>query len=140
MPSRLKSDLNEILSDAYDKACIEYHNLYPTSPQPFITCTFRSNDEQEQLFAQGRTTKGKIITQAKGGESPHNYNPSAAFDIAFVSLNNKLNWNLEQFKNFADIIIKIQPLIEWGGGWRFKDSPHYQLKEWKKYIHNERIS
>ena len=132
MASRLKSDLNEILAQAYDKACAEYQLLYPNSPQPFLTCTYRSPDEQNQLYAQGRTEKGKIVTQAKGGESPHNYNPSAAFDIGFIGLNKNLDWSEVNFKNFADIICK-NPLIEWGGSWKFKDTPHFQLKDWRKY-------
>ena len=136
MASRSKSDLNEILADAYDKACAEYLQLYPSLPQPFLTCTYRSNDEQEATYAQGRTTKGPIITKARASESPHNYNPAAAFDIAFISLNKKLDWSSIQFKNFAAIITRIQPLIEWGGSWSkgFVDMPHYQLKQWRKYV------
>lgn len=135
MASRLKTDLNEILSDAYDKACAEYFKLYPNDSQPFLTCTYRSKDEQNQLYEQGRTVKGAKVTNAKGGESPHNYNPSPAFDIAFIKLNKKVDYSEALFKKFADIIIKIQPLVEWGGGWAsFKDTPHYQLKDWRKYI------
>jgi len=78
--------------------------------------------------------KGKIITQARAGESAHNYNPSAAFDIAFITLGKKLDWSKENFKNFANIIVRIQPLVEWGGGWKFTDLPHFQLKDWRKYV------
>lgn len=135
MASRSKNDLNEILVDAYDKACAEYLRLYPNRPQPFITCTYRSNAEQDATYAIGRTEPGKIITHAKPGDSAHNYNPSAAFDIAFIGLNKKLDWNKELFQIFAEIIIRIQPLVEWGGSWAgFKDNPHYQLKDWRKYI------
>jgi len=136
MASRSKTDLNEILSDAYDKACAEYSRLYPSDSQPFITCTYRSNEEQEQLYAQGRTGGKKgIVTNARAGQSPHNYNPSAAFDIAFIKLNKTLDWSGSNFKNFADIIIKIQPLVEWGGAFKsIPDAPHYQLKDWQKYI------
>jgi hypothetical protein len=38
-----------------------------------ITDAFRTFKEQDILFAQGRTTKGNIVTNAKGGESNHNY-------------------------------------------------------------------
>lgn len=37
-----------------------------------ITCTYRSNDEQAKLYAQGRTTPGAIVTNAKPGKSKHN--------------------------------------------------------------------
>lgn len=136
MASRSKSDLNEILVDAYDKACAEYLRLYPNRPQPFLTCTYRSNDEQTALYASGRTKPGKIVTHAVAGQSAHNFNPSAAFDIAFIRLDNKLDWNKELFQIFAEIIVRIQPLVEWGGSWtKFSDRPHFQLKDWRKYIH-----
>lgn len=136
MASRSRSDLNEILVDAYDKACAEFAILNPLLPQPFLTCTFRSNDEQTRLYAIGRTHIGKIITNAQAGQSPHNFKPSAAFDIAFVGVNRKLDWNKELFAKFAEIICRVQPLVEWGGSWaKFKDAPHFQLRDWRKYIH-----
>ena len=44
-----------------------------------VTHTHRSFEEQEMLYAQGRTAPGKIVTNAKGGETPHNYR--LAFDV-----------------------------------------------------------
>lgn len=38
-----------------------------------ITQGIRTNDEQDAMYAQGRTTPGKKITNAKGGQSIHNY-------------------------------------------------------------------
>jgi len=38
-----------------------------------ITDGFRSIEEQNKIFAQGRTTPGRVVTQARGGESNHNY-------------------------------------------------------------------
>ena len=35
--------------------------------------TFRSIDEQNKLYAQGRTQAGGIVTNAKGGSSSHNF-------------------------------------------------------------------
>lgn len=37
-----------------------------------VTCTHRTNVEQDGLFAIGRTKPGKIVTRARGGESNHN--------------------------------------------------------------------
>ena len=37
-----------------------------------VTCTWRSPAEQAQLYAQGRTAPGKIVTNAKPGQSMHN--------------------------------------------------------------------
>jgi len=45
---------------------------------PLIYCGRRTMEEQAMLYAQGRTRPGKIITQAKPGQSYHNY--GLAFD------------------------------------------------------------
>lgn len=37
-----------------------------------IYCTLRPNSEQNDLYAQGRTAPGKIVTNARAGESAHN--------------------------------------------------------------------
>jgi len=38
-----------------------------------ITCTWRSPQEQDELYAQGRTRVGPIVTNAKAGQSAHNF-------------------------------------------------------------------
>lgn len=102
----------------------------------FITCTWRSNEEQAKLYAIGRTVKGRKVTNAKPGESKHNCidsktgKPAAeAFDIA-VLVNGKLDWNLE-----SDIWQLVGKLgeelgLEWAGRWeRFREGPHFQLRK-----------
>lgn len=129
MPSRSTKDLNNVLVSAWEKAEIEYENIKGNNLNVILTCTYRSNEEQDQLYAIGRTVKGKKVTNAKGGQSEHNVYPSRAFDIGFIGLDKKLDWSDNNFKVFADIIKKIEPRIEWGGDWKFKDSPHFQLKK-----------
>lgn len=127
--SRDTNDLHPILRDAYYKAIDLYKVRFPADAQPFVTCTHRTNDEQTQLY----NSKPKV-TNAKAGESPHNFRPALAFDIAFVTLKKKLSWDNTLFKKFADILNEIEPRIEWGGSWNtFKDAPHYQLNGWQNY-------
>lgn len=127
MASRKKEDLHLILGIAYEKAVAKYAELYPNESKPILTCTYRPNDEQDKLFLQVPK-----VTNAKAGQSPHNYLPSFAFDLAFVKPDKSLDWSIVNFKNFADILTAIDTRIEWGGSWlKFKDNPHYQLKDWK---------
>ena len=44
--------------------------------------TLRTFKEQDDLYSQGRTRPGKIVTNAKGGDSYHNY--GLAIDIVLL--------------------------------------------------------
>lgn len=85
---------------------------------------FRSVEEQNKLYAQGRTTPGKIVTNAKGGQSYHNF--GLAVDVVFEdegvpSWDEKLPWGTlgKEGKVFG---------FEWGGDFkRFRDRPHFQF-------------
>lgn len=125
MATRNIKDAVVELQDAYNYAKSEYHKLYPNDPQPFLTCVYRSNEEQEQLYAIGRIVKGRKVTNARAGQSKHNKLPSEAIDIAFIKLDRKLDWDAKLFKKFADII-KTKG-IKWGGDWKFKDAPHFEI-------------
>ncbi|WP_177225954.1 M15 family metallopeptidase, partial [Arsenicibacter rosenii] len=83
MPSRSISDLHPDLAYAYGVACGRWMHLYPNAPKPFLTATHRPDAEQDQLYAQGRTMPGPVVTDAKAGQSPHNFKPALALDVAF---------------------------------------------------------
>ena len=88
-----------------------------------IYFTFRTIDEQNKLYAQGRTKKGPKVTNARGGYSYHNY--GLAFDAAPL-INGKIDWNNEALFNKMGSIGQSVGL-EWGGNWKsFKDTPHLQ--------------
>lgn len=128
MASRDKKDLRPELVQAYEKAVDEYKRLYPNDPQPFITCTYRSGEEQNKLYNQVPK-----VTNAKAGQSPHNYNPSFAFDIGFITVDNKMSWNSKYFKMFADCI--KSDVVSWGGNFKsLVDMPHFELKDWRSYL------
>lgn len=130
MASRDKKDLRPELVTAYDKACDKYKALYPNEPQPFITCTYRSGEEQNKLY----NSKPKV-TNAKAGQSPHNFNPSFAFDIGFIGADKKMDWSSKLFENFANCVKSVSDVTDWGGSWiKFSDKPHFELKNWKTYI------
>jgi peptidoglycan LD-endopeptidase CwlK len=117
-----------------------------------VTQTLRSYQEQDELYAQGRTKAGPpcvhdghtrpigscpihplgcIVTQARGGWSYHNF--GLAFDVA-VKDKGTLNWHTGVDVNDNDItdyeeIGTIGQILglEWGGAWKFSDFPHFQL-------------
>lgn len=96
-----------------------------------ITSTYRDGESQNALYAQGRTTPGKIVTNARAGQSYHNWR--VAFD--FVPLvNGKAQWNdVALFTKCGEIAESVG--LEWAGRWKkFKEMPHCQFTGGLKLI------
>lgn len=89
-----------------------------------IYSTYRDHESQNELYAQGRTKPGKIVTKAKGGDSWHNWR--MAFDAAPMA-NGSIAWNDSKlFAKMGAIGEKVG--LEWGGNWKMKDMPHFQYR------------
>jgi len=88
-----------------------------------ITSTYRDKEEQDALYAQGRTKPGNVVTNAKAGQSIHNY--KCAFDFVPV-INGVAQWsNKALFTKVGEIGESCG--LEWGGRWEsFIDMPHFQ--------------
>ena len=118
--SRKLEDLHPKVADlarAFITAC-EQRGI-----EVLVTSTYRDIESQNALYAQGRTSPGKIVTKAKGGQSFHNYR--VAFD--FVPLvNGKPCWDDEElFKKCGGIAEEVG--LEWAGNWvSFKEMAHCQ--------------
>ena len=89
-----------------------------------VTSTYRDNASQDALYAQGRTKPGKIVTNAKAGQSWHNYR--CAVDVVPI-VAGKPRWDVKD-----EVWQKVGALgkaagLEWAGDWkRFKEYPHFQ--------------
>jgi peptidoglycan L-alanyl-D-glutamate endopeptidase CwlK len=89
-----------------------------------IISALRSYAEQDAIYAQGRTTPGRIVTNARAGFSNHNFGLS--IDIGIF-----------KGKDYLDehaLYDELGPLgeslgLEWGGRWKkLVDKPHYQFR------------
>lgn len=93
-----------------------------------FTSTYRDNESQSALYAQGRTTPGKIVTNAKAGQSFHNFR--VAFDVVPLR-NGKPVWGTtgEDLKLWQRMgAIGKRCGLEWAGEWRtFREFPHFQF-------------
>lgn len=92
-----------------------------------VTCTYRDYEAQNALYAQGRTTKGARVTNAKGGQSFHNFR--VALDVVPLR-NGKPVWGTSgvdgQLWKRVGAIGKSCG-FEWAGDWKtFKEYPHFQ--------------
>ncbi|MEK4535150.1 M15 family metallopeptidase [Peribacillus sp. FSL K6-1552] len=98
-----------------------------------ITAGFRTLEEQNDLYEKGRLKSGSIVTNAKGGESLHNF--GLAIDFALLNKQGEAIWNMEYDGNdngksdWMEVVSIAKDLgFEWGGDWSgFKDYPHLQM-------------
>lgn len=106
-----------------------------------ITQGLRTFEEQDALYAQGRTKPGKKVTNAKAGQSIHNY--GFAVDICLIidgkeaSWDTAKDWDNDKIADWYECVkIFAKHGWEWGGNWKtFKDMPHFDkrnLNSWKK--------
>lgn len=88
-----------------------------------ITSTYRDAESQDALYAQGRTTPGNKVTNAKAGQSWHNWR--CAFDFVPM-VNGKAQWNdTATFQRCGEIAESVG--LEWAGRWKtFKELAHCQ--------------
>lgn len=92
-----------------------------------VTSTWRDGESQNALYNQGRTKPGKIVTNAKPGQSWHNWR--AAYDIVPL-VNGKPVWgtagdDLLLWKQVG--LCGLLCGLEWGGLWKSPDYPHFQF-------------
>jgi peptidoglycan L-alanyl-D-glutamate endopeptidase CwlK len=88
-----------------------------------VTSTYRDNESQNALYAQGRTAPGAIVTRAKAGQSWHNWR--CALDVVPL-VNGKAIWDDQAVWKQVGEIGKSCGL-EWAGDWKtFKEFPHFQ--------------
>lgn len=90
-----------------------------------ITSTYRDIEAQNELYAKGRTTEGKRVTNAAGGKSLHQYR--VAFDfVPCDKISGRPIWDNDMLWNRCGTIGQ-QVGLEWGGTWgTFIDRPHFQ--------------
>ena len=118
--SRSLKDLLPVVAakaDAFVTAC------RAAGIEVLITSTFRDHESQNALYAQGRTVPGKRVTNAKGGQSMHNW--KCAFDFVPI-VHGKAMWDdARAFKRCGVIAESLG--LEWGGRWTSRpDAPHCQ--------------
>lgn len=94
-----------------------------------ISECFRTVAEQDALYAQGRTTAGSIVTNAKGTDYGSHHQWGTAFDIYRNDGKGAYNDADGFFSKVGAIGKKLG--LEWGGDWTSPvDKPHFQLPYW----------
>lgn len=130
MPSRKISDLHPALQRPAQKFI---DDCADADIELLVTCTYRSNAEQGDAYAQGRTAPGKIITNAQPGQSMHNKTlngkPAAqALDVVPIRFG-KAIWDSKDPVWQRIVLIGEANGFEWAGRWkRMREFPHFQKR------------
>ncbi len=90
-----------------------------------VTQGLRSWADQERIYQQGRSSPGPIVSNAKPGQSYHNY--GLAVDVVpMTPLGPDWDTSHPVWKRIIEVGISLG--LESGATWRtFKDYPHFQL-------------
>lgn len=100
----------------------------------FVVEGLRTVERQQALYAQGRTTPGKIVTNCDGIHSKSNHQAHTdgfghACDLAFIPTHDcpdpfSPHWPWKEFGTYAQSIGLI-----WGGTFKLVDLDHVELPD-----------
>ena len=127
--NQLHPSIRQDALDAYDEAC----RLTPVGIHPVIDQTIRTFEESTKLYNQGRTTPGSIVSNAKAGQSYHNYGLALDFHL---QVNGKDKWLVD--KNWMIVVKCFKDRgFKWGGDFKsIPDAPHFEKSplHWKELL------
>lgn len=98
----------------------------------------RTFDEQNELYAQGRTQPGPKVTNAKAGQSMHNYGLAIDFALLHDKDGNgtyeEISWDInidfdeDKQKDWDEVVSIFKNAgYTWGGNWKtIVDNPHVE--------------
>jgi len=133
-----KRSLDNLLG-VHPDLCKIMHEAIKETPIDFtITEGLRTVQRQQELYAQGRTKPGTIVTQVDGLKKKSNHQVKDdgygyAVDL-YPYLSGSVQVNaVKELKIIAAHIIatamRLGIKMDWGGSWTsFKDYPHFELK------------
>lgn len=123
--------LHPKIRDEVKKILEEANSLLADNVEIRVVQGLRTIEEQNALYAQGRTKPGPKVTNAKGGSSIHNY--GLALDFCLLINDNEISWNLnadfdkDRIKDWQEVVSIFKKYgWKWGGDWKTKDNPHVE--------------
>jgi peptidoglycan L-alanyl-D-glutamate endopeptidase CwlK len=120
---RSEGNIQTLLPAAQRKAREFMKAVQGTGATIKIISGTRTFAEQDKLFRQGRDLPGPKVTNARGGQSNHNF--GVAWDIGIFE-NGQYLGESPRYKEVSSVGKGLG--LEWGGDWSgFKDEPHFQI-------------
>lgn len=101
-----------------------------------VTCGVRSARQQHDLWKQGRSKPGRIVTQLDGYErrSKHQVDLETGLGRAadvVILVDGEASWDFGRYGALAKTMKAVARRhgveILWGGDWPSRDGPHFEL-------------
>lgn len=128
MSSRSLDDLKPVFRKRVDMWLADCHSV---SLDVLVYCTLRTSEEQEALWAIGRTKPGKVVTNAHAGQSAHNY--GLALDFVPL-LHGKPQWVQGNDLYLHAISIAESQGMQSLAKTSFPEWAHLQIADWRDFI------
>lgn len=127
MPFRFSNASIEKLKSVHPDLIRVMQRTIEISPVDFkITHGLRTQAEQDALYAQGRTTPGKIVTNTRKSRHIGGF----AVDVAAI-VNGAISWDMKYYRQITDAAKQasreLNIPIKCGIDWKMKDGPHIEL-------------
>lgn len=124
LDARSKKYIETLLPEVQPYAVALIQKAALNGIQAKVISGHRTYAEQDALYAKGRPDNGPKVTNAKGGQSNHNF--GIAFDIGIFEGTAYLG-SSPKYKALG--LLGMDLGLDWGGNWKsFKDQPHFQLR------------
>lgn len=85
-----------------------------------IICSYRTQKDQDQLYAKGRTETGEKVTWTR--QSRHT--EGVAFDVVIFK-EDQISWKPEDYFKLGAIAKRLG--LTWGGDWKVRDYGHFEI-------------
>ena len=130
MDQRGEDQLATVSPDLATKVRAAAATLEALGTYLLVVSGLRTAAQQDALYAQGRTTQGHIVTNAKAGQSMHNYGLAVDVVPYMSGPTGALNWAVHTPQYQAMVVALKGQGLAWGGDWvHFPDSDHFQLPD-----------
>ena len=112
-------DIGELLPVAQTACRLFLEKCQEAGLDVFVTETYRSQARQNELYEQGRTKPGQIVTWTKNSR----HTSRLAWDIAVNPP--KALYDIPTLEAAGDVAARLG--ITWGGTWSTPDRPHFEV-------------
>ena len=123
--------LDSLLPSFKPKIEVLLHELELMGIKCVVTCGRRTMKEQHNIYEQGRSLPGKVVSMARPGQSPHQF--GAAVDVVPLDSDGQCWWNApdDVWHAIAEIVTK-NGLVSGYNFKSFRDAPHIEDPHWKE--------